>query len=86
MCDLCHRNPCIPGCPNAAEKRGVCTCSECGENIMVGEKYVEGRDGYYHLDCLEDMPIRKLLHLLDVDVEGSDGEDASWYEYDLKCG
>lgn len=39
MCELCHRVPCLPRCPNAPEQPTVYVCSGCGEPIYAGEEY-----------------------------------------------
>lgn len=41
MCEICHRTPCDPRCPNASEPRVVGLCTNCGHEIY------EGDDGYY---------------------------------------
>ena len=41
MCDICHRNPCAGGCPNAPDPPIFAKCSECGYDILEGEEYYE---------------------------------------------
>jgi hypothetical protein len=37
MCDICHRVPCHPRCPNAPDPIPVFICSGCGQDIYEGE-------------------------------------------------
>lgn len=51
MCDICHRTPCDPRCPNAEDAATVYDCEYCGEPIRVGDLYREYDGKYYHDDC-----------------------------------
>lgn len=42
MCNICHRIPCHPRCPNAMEPIPVFICSGCGQEIYEG-------DDVYHI-------------------------------------
>ena len=62
MCDVCHRSPCNPRCPNAPDPPAVYTCAHCGEPIVPGEEYVEFDGKYYHFDdCIQDVALTLLL-------------------------
>lgn len=37
MCDICHRNPCVSGCPNSINEP-VESCAECGEDLYIGQQ------------------------------------------------
>ena len=41
MCELCHRTPCHPRCPNAPEPPVVHTCTHCGGDICNGDDYYD---------------------------------------------
>lgn len=41
MCEICRRNPCVSGCPNAPEPPVVFVCSGCGHSIYEGDTYME---------------------------------------------
>lgn len=61
MCEICHRCPCDPRCPNAPEPPTVYTCKHCGESIMEGDEYYELDGDYYHEDCFGDAAVSILL-------------------------
>lgn len=54
-CEYCRRNFGHPSsCPNANEQKSEHNCSECGENILIGEEYVvNDNDDYAHWECVE---------------------------------
>ena len=37
MCEICHRTPCDPRCPNSEGPRVVFTCSNCDGDIHEGD-------------------------------------------------
>lgn len=43
-------------------------CPACGDFVFEDEDRVPLGQHLYHLECLDDMPIRKLLVLMDIDV------------------
>ena len=68
MCQYCLTSPCPSGCPNADEPEAEFDCKYCGDGIFKEDEYVEIEGVRYHLDCLNDMGIKELLELLEVDV------------------
>ncbi len=54
MCECCHRNPCLPRCPNASEPPIVYKCSCCGEPIYEGDTYYDIDDDAWCEDCILD--------------------------------
>lgn len=60
-CEYCGQLHHIPGCPNYREYKSNIICSECGEEICIGDKYVRNDVGQSaHVDCFdgtEDMTI-----------------------------
>lgn len=54
MCEICHRYPCDPRCPNAPEPPTVYTCKHCGEGIVENDNYYEVDGDYYHEECFND--------------------------------
>lgn len=74
MCAICHQSKCNCRCPNAPDPVGIYTCAECGEGILEGDEYVEDNGKKYHLDCLDDMGIKKALTLLGIDVQTAEVE------------
>lgn len=68
MCEICWKNPCVSGCPNYKPKESPYICYFCGENICVGEEYIENIDGEYaHLDCVPG--IHSLIEWFGYDVK-----------------
>lgn len=68
MCKICHRIPCIEGCPNYEPPTYQFTCTECGEGILQGDRYLKNDDGeYIHYDCI--MSVDHLLGWLGYDVQ-----------------
>lgn len=49
MCEICHRTPCAPGCPNEEVK--YILCDECGARIPIGDYYVIDEDESGMLLC-----------------------------------
>lgn len=54
-CEYCRRDfGHHSQCPNYESPKSNYNCSECGENILIGEEYVENDIGdYAHWDCFE---------------------------------
>lgn len=77
MCYGCPKMVCDCRCPDAPEPQTIGTCQECGDGIQIGEEYAEINGVKYHLECLEDMPTKKLLEMLDVGVETAK-EESEW--------
>ena len=75
MCSICMKCPCDPRCPNAPAPKGIDTCPCCSDEITLGEEYADIDGIKYHVDCLEDMPIRELLQLFDVCTYTVEEED-----------
>jgi hypothetical protein len=54
MCDIenfCFRRNCN-GC-QMTEPKEMCSCDYCGDNIILGDVFVEFDDNYYHEDCFD---------------------------------
>ena len=69
MCAICNSYPCRPACPNADEPETFGKCKYCKESIFKGEEIVDIDGEIYHYDCLCELPLRKVLELLEVEVE-----------------
>lgn len=52
MCSICHQAVCPPTCPNH-EPKAVCECSECGDEIYVGEEYYMIHGSPWCENCIE---------------------------------
>jgi len=52
MCDICHRNPCLPRCPNADPPVEIGECANCNEYLLEGDAYYEDYAG--NLFCSEE--------------------------------
>lgn len=63
MCQICLRNPCVYGCPNEEEQK-VAVCSNCGENICVGEEMTCIDDSYYCESCMSTMTVSDIIDLV----------------------
>lgn len=75
MCEICHRTPCYPRCPNYTPPKSTHYCSICGYGILDGETYILNGDGEYaHYDCIDGKD--ELLKWLKYDVETM--IDATW--------
>lgn len=54
-------------CPNYEEPMSNHNCSECGENILIGEKYIMNDYGdYAHLECVDN--VKDLVKFLGYDI------------------
>jgi hypothetical protein len=54
MCDMCHRYPCHPSCPNAPEPPVVCLCWQCGDEIYEGDNVYDINGEPWCERCIED--------------------------------
>ena len=76
-CEYCHR---IGGehhrrCPNYESLKSNYNCSECGENILVGEEYIINDDGdCAHWECVD--YAKDLAKFLGYDIK--EMEDENW--------
>ena len=53
MCNICLKNPCDYRCPNYSPTHIRIYCCECGEEILIGDQYIENDNGEYkHFDCV----------------------------------
>lgn len=53
MCNICLKNPCDYRCPNYSPTHTSIYCCECGEEILIGDQYIENDNGEYkHFDCV----------------------------------
>lgn len=53
MCNICLKNPCDYRCPNYSPTHTRIYCCECGEEILIGDQYIENDNGEYkHFDCV----------------------------------
>ncbi len=86
MCEICRRNQCVSGCPNAPAPKAVYTCEYCGNNIVVGDDYYEYNGKYYHEDCFADCAIELLMKAGAEKATASEDEidDGSDYLYELE--
>ncbi len=75
MCDICHRTPCDPRCPNAPEPTAVYTCKHCGEAITDGDECYELDGDYYHEDCFCDNAVDILVDVFGARKETAEGGD-----------
>ena len=71
MCEICRSVPCDPRCPNyetpLSKKTGL-ICDMCGEEILVGEEYLDDGNGYIaHSDCISG--ISNLVDWLDLELD-----------------
>lgn len=68
-CEYCHTLPHLPGCPAAPEPRAVHRCKYCGDGIVEGEEFYDIDGVFYHVECLEEMGVIKILRLLGIEME-----------------
>lgn len=54
MCEICHRSPCHPRCPNAPDPPAVFICSGCGHEIYEGEEYWDILGEQYCTYCVDE--------------------------------
>lgn len=73
MCMECRSYPCHSACPNADEPPVVCQCSDCGEDIRVGDDYYKSSSG---LAFCEDCISLTTADEEDLDDDGDDAYDA----------
>lgn len=53
MCNICLKDPCDYRCPNYSPIHTGIYCSECGQEILKCDEYIENDDGdYMHFDCV----------------------------------
>lgn len=52
MCKICGYSICPGGCPNAGPAKAVYECEYCGNEILVGDKYVDFGDKVLCQDCI----------------------------------
>lgn len=64
MCMICHRSPCLTGCPNAPEPEAAFYCHSCGGPILPEEEYARIGGVEYCESCIDDMPYCRLIPLL----------------------
>lgn len=68
MCNICLKNPCDYRCPNYSPTHTGIYCCDCGEEILIGEQYIENDNGeYMHFDCV--YGIRDLLEWLGYEIK-----------------
>lgn len=80
MCEICRQSPCHSQCPNADPPPRVHTCSQCREDIVVGDEFVELDGGYYHLECLEDMTAKEIIELCGYSCKTAEEYVPDWDE------
>lgn len=80
MCSVCRMTPCHPNCPNAPEPLPVCICSECGNGIFQGEKYLDLGDETYCRECLDDMDSESLLNLMGYRLATAEHEEVGEWD------
>jgi len=81
-CEYCRR---IVGhassCPNF-QSRTIGKCAECNDDILHGDEFIELSSGkQYHVDCLSYISIRKLLFLLDIDIQTTNHAEDDYNDY-----
>ena len=52
ICDICHRTPCHPQCPNAPPLKVIGHCTYCNKPIYEDDFYI--KDVYGYKFCCED--------------------------------
>lgn len=61
-------------CPNYEPPKSNYNCSECGENILIGEEYIVNDNGNYaHFECVD--YARDLAKFLGYDVKEMEDDD-----------
>ena len=68
MCKECGHYKCTGGCPNY-EPVIFDICEECKKPIYEGETYLNGINGYYCKECIEDMTKEELIKLLGFELK-----------------
>lgn len=68
MCKECGHYECTGGCPNY-EPVIFDICEECKKPIYEGETYLNGINGYYCKECIEDMTKAELIKLLGFEMK-----------------
>ena len=74
-CEYCHR---LSGhafcCPNYEPTTSRHNCYKCGENILIGEKYIVNDDGnYVHWECVD--YAKDLAKFLGYEIKEMEDED-----------
>jgi hypothetical protein len=54
MCEICHRTPCHPQCPNAEEPAPVAECAWCKEPIYEGDEYYDINGDTICTECIDE--------------------------------
>lgn len=66
MCSECGRIICDSSCPNAEEPKVMLTCSECGKELHVGDKYFGNYEiGIFCKGCMKTKTAEEVLDMLD---------------------
>lgn len=74
MCKECGHYKCTGGCPNY-EPKVFDYCEKCGEAIHAGDNYLNGLDGFYCEECIEDMTKEELIELLGFEMKAARVEE-----------
>lgn len=74
-CEYCRWTSGHPSsCPNYEPPKSNYNCSECGENILIGEEYIVNDNGNYaHFECVD--YARVLAKFLGYDVKEMEEDD-----------
>lgn len=75
-CEYCRRTNGHPSsCPNYVPNQSNYICNKCGENILIGEKYIENDNNQYaHLECVDDIEV--LVDFLGYEIKEMEDD---WY-------
>ena len=68
MCEICHRSPCHPRCPNASDPPVVGLCTNCGHEIYDGDDGYYVNDEWWCEDCM-----RGCFRIAEADFDDYDG-------------
>lgn len=74
MCSICGHHTCTGGCPNY-EPVIFDICEKCKKPIYEGKTYLNGINGYYCEECIEDMTKNEVIELLGARIETARVED-----------
>jgi len=68
VCNICRQTYCPSGCPNFEPRKSGYICDFCGNDIFVGEVYVDdGVNNTAHLDCING--IRQFINWVGLKVK-----------------
>lgn len=77
MCEICLHSPCLRGCPNE-EIPVAGTCDHCGDDLAVGDKYVDLYGYHVCENCIDNMTVSDILEILDLSFETAEAPVHEW--------